>query len=129
MPRARAAVILATGLSIAVLGSISDGVGAEPLAATPPTAVGAAPPETTPPSIAATTVPVDPATTVATVTAVRRGGAAAGSVAKPEDEQWNVRRMVTTTALCVLALSVAGYGYGRIRSTPPRHPDLVRSPE
>ena len=130
MPRARAAVILATALSIVVLGSISDGAGAEPLGATPPTSIAAATPGTTPPSsVPPSTAPGGPTTTVATVSAVRRGGTAAGSVAKPEDEQWSVRRMVTTTALCVLALAVVGYGYGRIRSTPPRHPDLVRTPE
>jgi len=129
MPRARAAVILATGLSIAVLGSISEGAGAEASGAAPPTSVATAPPGTTPPSSVVAASPGSTPTTVATITAVRRGGAAAGSVAKPEDEQWSVRRMITTTALCVLALAVAGYGYGRIRSTPPRHPDLVRSPE
>ena len=128
MPRARAAVILATGLSIAALGSMSGGAGAEPLGVTPPPSV-VTPPTTPPASAAPSTVPGAPATTVATITAVRRGGAAAGSIAKPEDEQWSVRRMVTATALCVLALSVLGYGYGRVRSTPPRHPDLVRSPE
>ena len=131
MPRVRAAVILATGLSIAALGSMAHDAGAEPLGATPPTSV-AAPPTTPPPSVVPTTVPADPAvpaTTVATITAVRRGGAAAGSIAKPEDEQWSLRRMVTTTGLCVLALAVLGYGYGRVRSTPPRHPDLVRSPD
>ena len=128
MPRARAAVILATGLSIAVLGSMSDGAGAGPLGATPPTSV-VAPPTTPPAAVVPATVVGTPATTVAPIAAVRRGGAAAGSIAKPEDEQWSVRRMITTTALCVLALSVLGYGYGRVRSTPPRHPDLVRSPE
>ncbi|MET0458923.1 MAG: hypothetical protein ABW195_06730, partial [Ilumatobacteraceae bacterium] len=107
MPRARAAVILATGLSIAVLGSVSEGAGAEPLGAAPPTTVAAAPPGSTPPSSVVAATPASPPTTVATITAVRRGGVAAGSVAKPEDEQWSVRRMVTTTALCVLALAVA----------------------
>jgi hypothetical protein len=120
-------VILATGLTIAVLGSLDDHAGAEPLGAAPPTTV--APTPTSTPGVVATSVPTSPTTTVATITGVRRGGAAAGSVAKPADEPWDIRQMIVTTALGVIALSVVGYGYGRVRSTPPRHPDLVRTPD
>ena len=37
--------------------------------------------------------------------------------------------MVTTTAVCIAALAAAGFIYGRIRSAPPRHPDLVHEPD
>ena len=63
-------------------------------------------------------------------TTVPRGGAAAGSVAKPEPaEGWSIQRLVTLTALGIVALAAVGYAVGRIRSTPPVHPDLVRHPE
>ena len=68
-------------------------------------------------------------TTTTAAIPIRRGGAEAGSIAKPEDEAWSVRRMVTTAAVCVAALAAAGFIYGRIRSTPPRHPDLVHEPD
>ena len=104
-------------LGVAAL--IGGAVGAEP------------PPPSTPPpaSVVDTVVTSSAPTTDAPPTAVRRGGTASGSIAKPEDEQWSVRRMVTTVGLCVVALAAAGYAYGRIRSTPPRHPGLVRSPD
>ena len=51
-----------------------------------------------------------------------------GSVAKPEHETWSPRRIAVTTLLAVIALAAAGYAYGKLRSAPPRHPDLVRRP-
>ena len=131
MSRARAAVIVAAALAVVVLGAL----GARPVATvgargvTPTTTTVPAAPSTT-----TTTVAVPTTTTVAVPTtstapiAVRRGGAEAGSIAKPEREQWSVREMATTALLCVVALAAAGYAYGRIRSVPPRHPDLVHEP-
>ena len=57
-----------------------------------------------------------------------RGGAADGSVAKPRSETWSPRRIATMTALAVIALAAAGYAYGKLRSAPPRHPDLAPRP-
>jgi peptidoglycan/LPS O-acetylase OafA/YrhL len=81
-------------------------------------AVSAAAPPSTPPAVTTTTV----------AAAGARGGATAG-VAKPTNETWTLRRIVTLTALGIIALSAAGYAYGRLRSAPPRHPDLVRDPD
>jgi hypothetical protein len=36
---------------------------------------------------------------------------------------------VITTALVIIALAAAGYVYGKVRSAPPRHPDLARQPD
>ena len=123
MPRARAAVaFLAAAAALVVLTAL----GARPVttadasAATPTTTIA-------PGGATTTTVAAVPTTTTAPI-AVRRGGAEAGSIAKPEDEQWSVRQMVTTTALGIIALAASGYAYGRIRSAPPRHPDLVHEP-
>jgi hypothetical protein len=58
-----------------------------------------------------------------------RGGADAGSVVKPKHETWSVQRIVITTALSVIALAAIGYVYGRLRSVPPRHPDLAHRAE
>ena len=53
------------------------------------------------------------------------GGADAGSVVKPRDEQWSAERIAITTGLVVIALAAIGYVFGKIRSVPPKHPDLV----
>ena len=58
-----------------------------------------------------------------------RGGADAGSVVKPKHETWTVERIVVTTALVVVGLAAIGYVYGRLRSMPPKHPDLTRRAE
>jgi hypothetical protein len=80
----------------------------------------------TPPPVAATTLP---ATSVATPPpAGSRGGATEGSVVKPSDETWSPRRIATMTALAIVALAAAGYAYGKMRSAPPRHPDLAPRP-
>ena len=122
MSRACAATLVAAALAVVVLGALGarpdPPVGAR--GATPTTTVAAGP-TTTSTTVAA------PTTTTAPI-AVRRGGAEAGSIAKPEDEQWSVRSLMTTTAVCVIALAGAGYAYGKIRSVPPRHPDLVQEP-
>jgi len=119
MSRAPRALILTAGIGLATLGGATAG------AATPPTSPPAAPPA------AATTLPtsIPPASTAAPVPpAGTRGGATEGSVAKPRRETWSPRRIATMTALAVIALAAAGYAYGKLRSAPPRHPDLARRP-
>jgi hypothetical protein len=122
MPRARAAAFLAAAAALVVLAAL----GTRPV---PAADAGAVTPTTTiAPDVTTTTTAAGIPTTTTAPVAVRRGGAEAGSIAKPEDEPWSARRLVTTTALCVVALASAGYAYGRIRSAPPRHPDLVHEP-
>ena len=55
-------------------------------------------------------------------------GPTEGSVAKPTSETWTPRRIATITGLAVVALAALGYAYGKLRSAPPRHPDLARRP-
>ncbi|MET0143847.1 MAG: hypothetical protein ABW328_03550 [Ilumatobacteraceae bacterium] len=115
--RARTAILVG-GLSIVGLGVVPAGH----LAAAVP------PPSTAPVSVPSSTVVTVP-TTVAGIVATR-GGSAAGSVAKPNDAGWSVQQLATTTAIGVAVLAVLGFVYGRVRSAPPRHPDLApRLPE
>jgi hypothetical protein len=118
MPRARAAAVLVAGLILVVAAALLGG-GDQPVGA------GAVAPTTT-----LATAPISPtvvATTVAApVSTVPRGGAASADLVKPEDEEWSLRRVLTATGLTVIALAAIGFVYGRIRSTPPRHPDLAR---
>ncbi len=104
--------MLTVGIALASAGSAA--------ATTPPT----------PPPAAASTVPATAtSTSVATPPpAGSRGGATEGSVVKPSDETWSPRRIATMTALAIVALAAAGYAYGKLRSAPPRHPDLTRRP-
>ena len=121
MSRAPRAVILTVGIGLATLG------GATTVAATPPTTPPASPPAT--PTTVTPAKATTPATTAAPVPpAGTRGGATDGSVAKPRRETWSPRRIATMTALAVIALAAAGYAYGKLRSAPPRHPDLARRP-
>ena len=86
-----------------------------------PTTTVVADPAATSTTVAGAAAP----TTVAATTTVPRGGATAGSVAKPEAaEGWSIQRLVTLTALGIVALAAAGYAFGKFRSTPPIHPDL-----
>jgi hypothetical protein len=88
--------------------------------------------------VAPTTVPATttPATTTSTttplivgpvVTAPPRGGAPAGTTAKPADDEWTLRQVGTTVGIIVAALAVMGFFYGRIRSTTPRRTTLART--
>lgn len=120
---ARLTVLLTIGVGIAAPGS---GVAAatSPLPS-PPQVVA-----TTVPPLGATTVPgavaPPPPTSVAGVAlAGARGGADEGSVVKPSSSSWDLRRLATFGGLAVIALAAAGYAYGKLRSAPPRHPDLV----
>ena len=74
-------------------------------------------------------VPTTVAPTTVAPPAGSRGGADAGSVVKPKHETWTVERIVVTTALVVVGLAAIGYVYGRLRSMPPKHPDLTRRAE
>ena len=81
---------------------------------------------------AATTIPggtgAAPTTAAVAPPAGTRGGAVDGSVAKPRSETWSPRRIATLTGLAIIALAAAGYAYGKLRSAPPRHPDLAPRP-
>ena len=120
MSRARAALILHAGIGVTALGTLLGTATVDAQSVPPPTVA--------PVVVPATTVPAAPvATTVPP--AGSRGGASEGSVVKPTHETWSVRRIVTTTALAIIALAAIGYVYGKVRSTPPKHPDLTRQPE
>ena len=129
MSRARAVVVISAAMAAVVLGVLGE-------RPAPRADATVAPTTTIAPAAASTTIDPAATTTTAAVTTtttaaipIRRGGAEAGSIAKPEDEAWSVRRMVTTAAVCIAALAAAGFIYGRIRSAPPRHPDLVHEPD
>ena len=95
----------------------------------------AAPPTTAVPRLTTTTT--GPGTTVRgtaggtttvpgpVLTAPPRGGATAGTTAKPGDEEWSIRRIATTVGSFVLGLALLGFVYGRIRSAAPRRPPLA----
>jgi hypothetical protein len=124
MPRAVA--ILTAGLALAVaavLGAAGGGtVSGAPTTTVPATTTTVA---GDPAATSTTVAAAAPSTTVVATTTVPRGGATAGSVAKPEPaEGWSIQRLVTLTALGIVALAAAGYIFGRFRSTPPIHPDL-----
>jgi hypothetical protein len=124
MFRVRAALIVFVASALVVLGALA-GAGAAVAQTTPPPASPTASPTTAaaviapPPAVAQTTIPP----------AGSRGGADEGSVVKPSDETWDVQRIVITTALVTIALAAAGYVYGKVRSTPPKHPDLTAQRE
>ena len=102
--------MLTVGIALASAGSAA--------ATTPPT----------PPPAAATTLPATSTSVATPPPAGSRGGATEGSVVKPSDETWSPRRIATMTALAIVALAAAGYAYGKMRSAPPRHPDLTPRP-
>jgi hypothetical protein len=93
-----------------------------------------------PPSEPATTAQEAPATSTAaagtagtsvpTAPVAERGGASAVDITKAEDEAWTVRRIATTVGVVVVALAIAGYVYGRVRSHHrPASSSLVRTTE
>ena len=112
---------MSIGIALAAIG-----VGANASATTPPT------PPPSVPAAAATTIPggtgAAPTTAAVAPPAGTRGGAVDGSVAKPRSETWSPRRIATLTGLAIIALAAAGYAYGKLRSAPPRHPDLAPRP-
>jgi len=128
MSRVRAALLLVVGTLAIAFGCL---LGASPTSATtPPTTPpvsavpAAAPASTVTGEVVPTTIPV-----TVPPPAGSRGGADAGSVVKPKHETWSVQRIVVTTALTVVALAAIGYVYGRLRSLPPKHPDLTQHTE
>jgi hypothetical protein len=126
MSRARAALIVHAGIGVTALGTLL-GAPAADARTVPPAAAPIAVAATTVPGAAARPPAADPATTVPP--AGSRGGASEGSVVKPTHEAWGVRRIVTTTVLAIIALAAIGYVYGKLRSAPPKHPDLTRQRE
>jgi hypothetical protein len=119
MVRARLAI---WGVLLLVVGAAAAGrAGAAPPPAAPTTV-----PTTT---AVATTVAGSPAFSGPVVTAPLRGGAPTGTTAKPADELWSIRQIVTTVGSFVLGLALLGFVYGRIRSTAPRRNQLARTPE
>jgi hypothetical protein len=105
------------GVALVVLGLLQAGtVGGEPAFE-----------QATPTTIASTTTRPGATTTFPreVVTAPPRGGAEAGTTAKPGDEDWSIRRIATTVGVTVAGLALLGFVYGRIRSTSPRRPPLA----
>jgi hypothetical protein len=117
MSRAVRALVLSLGIGAGTLGAI--GAMASATAPSPP------PTTTGTPATADTAAP--PTTVVPPPGA--RGNALQGATAKPRHETWTARRLATITALAIVVLASSGYAYGRMRSVPPRHPDLERSPD
>jgi hypothetical protein len=113
---------LLAGVALAVVGFAHVG------AAGDEQGLPAVPPTTVVPRLTTTTT--GPGTTVGgtttvpgpVLTAPPRGGATAGTTAKPADEEWSIRRIATTVGSFVLGLALLGFVYGRIRSTTPRRP-------
>jgi hypothetical protein len=129
MSRVRAALLLVAGALAVVVGCLLAPAPAS--ATTPPTTAPVSAVLVGAPPSTVTGAVVEPTTVAATVPppAGSRGGVDAGSVVKPKHETWTVERIVVTTALIVVALAAIGYVYGRLRSTPPKHPDLTRRAE
>jgi hypothetical protein len=117
------------GVALAVVGftQLSAPRGEQELSAAPPTTVA--------PQLTTTTT--GPGTTVRgraggtttapgpVLTAPPRGGATAGTTAKPAADEWSIRRIVTTVGSFVLGLALLGFVYGRIRSASPPRPPLA----
>jgi hypothetical protein len=120
---------LLAGVVLAVVGFAHVGAAGDERGhpAAPPTTV--APQLTTTTTGPGTTVPrtAGGTTTVPgpVLTAPPRGGATAGTTAKPGDEEWSIRRIATTVGSFVLGLALLGFVYGRIRSASPRRPPLA----
>jgi hypothetical protein len=110
IPIAGVAVLLALGTA-----SAAGESGAVPAA---PTTV----PVTT---VAPTTSAPGPTIPGPVVTTPARGGAPAGTTAKPADDEWTLRQVLTTVGIIVGSLAVIGFVYGRIRSMTPRRPGLA----
>ena len=127
MSRVRAA-LLSVGGTVAVAAGCLLGATAA-AATTPPTTAPVTAEVAAPSTVVAEVVPTTAAPATVAPPAGSRGGADAGSVVKPKHETWTVERIVVTTGLVVVGLAAIGYVYGRLRSMPPKHPDLIRRAE
>ena len=119
MSRARALVV-SVGIALATVGAGATGVG-DDTAVAPADGAGRV----------ATTVPGGtgaPPTTAAVAAAGRHARRRRRRQRRQarRSETWSPRRIATMTALAVVALAAIGYAYGKLRSAPPRHPDLAR---
>jgi hypothetical protein len=115
--------VLLAGTALAVVIAASQaGAGGGP--GVEPSAPTTLPPVLSAPTTVASTLPGETTTTVPgpVFTAPPRGGATAGTTAKPADEGWPFRQIGTTVGLIVIGLALLGFVYGRIRSTSPRPP-------
>jgi heme A synthase len=123
MLRARLGILVAGIVVVLAAGAASAGGAAGPAEPVAPTTVA---PTTVPATTAATTT-TTPAIVGPVLTAPPRGGAPAGTTAKPADEEWTLRQVGTTVGIIVAALALIGFVYGRIRSTTPRSTVLART--
>jgi hypothetical protein len=110
------------GLVLVILGITHVGAAGSSSAPAAPTTV--VPHLTTTTTVAGQKGP-GPAAPAPVLTAPPRGGATAGTTAKPADDEWPIRQIVTTVGAFVLGLALLGFVYGRIRSTSPRRPPLA----
>jgi hypothetical protein len=119
MLRARLGILFAGVVLLLGISATRAGGAAGPAEPVAPTTV---PATTTPETTTATTSPliVGPV-----LTAPPRGGAPAGTTAKPADEEWTLRQVLTTVGIIVAALVVIGFVYGRILSTTPRRTETA----
>ena len=118
MLRARLGILFAGVVLLFAISPASAVLGAGPGEPVAPTTV--------PGTSAPTTTAETPPTIVGPVlTAPARGGAPAGTTAKPADDEWSIRQIATTVGIIVAALAVIGFVYGRIRSATPRRPDTA----
>lgn len=121
MLRARLGILVAGVAVLVALGAAIAG-----RAGSAGVATGAAAPTSVPATTAApTTTAPGPTIPGPVVTAPLRGGAPAGTTAKPADEEWTLRQILTTVGIIVGALAVTGFVYGRIRSMTPRRSQLA----
>jgi hypothetical protein len=111
MLRARLGILFAGVVLLLGIGAASARGAAGPAEPVAPTTV----PTTTTPTTTTTPLIVGPV-----LTAPPRGGAPAGTTAKPADDEWTLRQVLTTVGIIVAALAVIGFIYGRILSTTPR---------
>jgi len=122
MPRPALTLVAAASLGVLVLGSLPASAqdAAPPTTVAPPAiVVPTTVPATAPPG--ESTVPASSApasTTPATTDNVpSRSGTGGVDVVKGDNETWSVRRIATTVGIAVVVLAIAGFIYGRVRSS------------
>ena len=133
MPRVGRLSVWLVGVLLGIGGITAGGltVHAEDAGGPPPSIVPAptVEPPTTVPAARSTTPPAA-GVPAATTPVPERAGSGVADVAKGEEEDWTVRRIVTTVALVVVGLAASGFVYGRVRSMSRRSSTaLVPSPD